>query len=265
MQNTCEDIEDIQETETRMVSVPIVRSSVATHDADVQAEANVPGTALLYMKTYGCSHNVSDSEYMEGILENYGYRFTKEKENANLWLLNSCTVKDPSQAAFMHLVKKGMELGIGVVVAGCVPQADRKLKGLEKVSVVGIQQIDRVVEVVEETLKGNVVRLLSKKKLPKLDLPKIRKNPMVEIIPLSTGCLGSCTYCKTRHARGKLGSYDPHVIVERAKNVLKEGVTEIWLSSEDTGAYGIDIGTDLPTLLYKLVDVLPKVGLDGNK
>ena len=44
----------------------------------------------------------------------------------------------------------------------------------------------------------------------------------VEIIPLSTGCLGSCTYCKTRHARGKLGSYHPDAIVSRARSVLTE-------------------------------------------
>ncbi|KAJ8531820.1 hypothetical protein ON010_g14142 [Phytophthora cinnamomi] len=80
---------------------------------------------------------------------------------------------------------------------------------------------------------------------------------MVEIIPLSTGCLGACTYCKTRHARGKLGSYTPEAIVSRAQTVISEGVTEIWLSSEDTGAYGIDIGTDLPTLLRKLLAVVP--------
>jgi len=83
------------------------------------------------------------------------------------------------------------------------------LRGLEKVSIIGVSQIDRVVEVVEESLKGHTVRLLAKKELPVLDLPKIRKNKLVEIIPLSTGCLGSCTYCKTRHARGKLGSYAP--------------------------------------------------------
>lgn len=65
-------------------------------------------------------------------------------------------------------------------------------------------QIDRVVEVVEETLNGNTVRLLTKKELPKLDLPKIRRSKFVEIVPLSTGCLGSCTYCKTKHARGLL-------------------------------------------------------------
>lgn len=125
-------------------------------------------------------------------------------------------------------------------------------------SILGVTQIDRVVEVVEEALAGNTVRLLAKKSLPALDLPKIRKNRLVEIIPLSTGCLGSCTYCKTRHARGKLGSYDPNAIVERTRQAVSEGVMEIWLTSEDTGAYGRDIGIDLPTLLRRIVAELPE-------
>jgi len=139
-----------------------------------------------------------------------------------------------------------------------VPQGDRNLKGLEDVSVIGVTQIDRVVEVMEEALKGNNVKLLAKKELPVLDLPKIRKNKFIEIIPLSTGCLGSCTYCKTRHARGKLGSYDPNAIVERARLAIAEGVVEIWLTSEDTGAYGRDIDTSLPKLLRSLIEILPK-------
>lgn len=106
-----------------------------------------------------------------------------------------------------------------------------------------------MVEVVEETLKGNKVRLYGKKSLPSLDLPKIRKNHLIEIIPINTGCLGSCTYCKTKHARGKLGSYQPEAIVARVKQVCEENVKEIWLTSEDTGAYGRDIGTDISQLL----------------
>ncbi|EEY53383.1 CDK5 regulatory subunit-associated protein 1 [Phytophthora infestans T30-4] len=239
-------------------TVQSTSSSTASSSSDIDSkEPSVPGTQLIWIKTYGCSHNVSDSEYMQGVLASYGYRFTQDPDAAQLWLLNSCTVKDPSQAAFMHLAVKGRKQNKAVVVAGCVPQADRHLKGLEEVSIVGIQQVDRVVEVVEETLKGHTVRLLAKNRLPELDLPKIRKNPMVEIIPLSTGCLGACTYCKTRHARGKLGSYTPEAIVSRAQTVINEGVTEIWLSSEDTGAYGIDIGTDLPTLMRKLLEVVP--------
>ena len=70
---------------------------------------------------------------------------------------------------------------------------------MKDVSMIGVSQIDRVVEAVEQTLQGNTVRMMAKKELPRLDLPKVRKNPLVEIIPLSTGCLGACTYCKTRY------------------------------------------------------------------
>lgn len=157
----------------------------------------------------------------------------------------------------MFNVEKAKKMGKPVVVSGCVPQGDRNLKGLEDVSVLGITQIDRVVEVMEETIKGNVVRLLAKKELPSLDLPKIRKNKLLEIIPLSTGCLNSCTYCKTKHARGKLGSYAPDAIISRAKQGIEEGVREIWLTSEDTGAYGRDIGTNLPELVRGLLKVIP--------
>ncbi|GCB72971.1 hypothetical protein scyTo_0002278 [Scyliorhinus torazame] len=71
-------------------------------------------------------------------------------------------------------------------------------------------------------------------------------------------CLNACTYCKTKHARGDLASYSVAELVDRAIQSFQEGVCEIWLTSEDTGAYGRDIGTDLPTLLWKLVEVIPE-------
>ncbi|XP_043942741.1 threonylcarbamoyladenosine tRNA methylthiotransferase-like [Protopterus annectens] len=71
-------------------------------------------------------------------------------------------------------------------------------------------------------------------------------------------CLNACTYCKTKHARGDLASYPVDELVNRAKQSFQEGVCEIWLTSEDTGAYGRDIGTDLPTLLWRLVEVIPE-------
>jgi threonylcarbamoyladenosine tRNA methylthiotransferase CDKAL1 len=239
------------------------------HADDVDEAKTVPGTQSIYMKTYGCSHNISDGEYMEGILSDYGYRIESDPALADLWLINSCTVKDPSQAAFMHLVNKGKAENKHVVVAGCVPQGDKSIPGLSDVSQVGITQIDRVVEVVESTLAGEKVQLLKKKELPSLDLPKKRKNRLVEIIPLSTGCLGSCTYCKTKHARGVLGSYSPDAIVDRVKSVvaepLSERISEIWLTSEDTGAYGRDIGTDIGQLLRRVVAELPDADVEDGK
>ena len=117
-------------------------------------------------------------------------------------------------------------------------------RGVQGVSVVGVTQIDKVVGVVEETLRGNAVSLLARKPLPALDLPKIRRNRHVEILPLSTGCLGACTYCKTKHARGVLGSYALEALVERMRAaVADDAVREVWLSSEDTGAWGRDLGS----------------------
>lgn len=217
----------------------------------------VPGTQTIYVKTFGCSHNQSDSEYMAGQLSAYGYTISEIPDDADVWLINTCTVKSPSQSAMETLIHKGRAARKPLVVAGCVPQGSKDLKELEGISLIGVQQIDHIVEVVEETLKGHEVRLLKRSTLPALNLPKIRKNNFVEILPINVGCLGACTYCKTKHARGHLGSYTVAALVDRVKTVISEGVKEIWLSSEDTGAYGRDIGVNLPILLRALVAELP--------
>ena len=227
---------------------------------------NIPGVQRVFIKTYGCSHNTSDSEYMMGLLSEYGYKLVEDFKDSDVCIINSCTVKNPSQEAFVNYVAKARDTGKKVVVAGCVPQGDRNIKGLEDCSMIGVTQIDRIVEVVEETLKGHNVKLLAKKELPSLDLPKIRRNALIEIVPINTGCLGSCTYCKTKHARGKLGSYSIEAIVNSCLKACKEGVKEIWLTSEDTGAYGRDINTDLPALVMEILknipdDVMIRIGI----
>ncbi len=206
------------------------------------------------------------------------FRIVQERANADLWILNSCTVKNPSEDHFRNEVDSGLDKGKKVVVAGCVPQGRPNAEYIKGLSVIGVQQIDRVVEVVEETLKGNQVRLFGNKKVDvteeerlngtsgetrkaggaSLALPKIRKNPLVEIIAINTGCLNACTYCKTKHARGQLGSYSIEEIVDRARTAFADGVVEIWLTSEDTGAWGRDLGQVLPDLLEELVKVIPE-------
>lgn len=65
-------------------------------------DGQVPGTQKIYVKTFGCSHNVSDSEYMMGQLVDYGYKLIDDPLDADLILINSCTVKNPSQESLMR-------------------------------------------------------------------------------------------------------------------------------------------------------------------
>lgn len=245
---------------TKRTQEPVVKDG----NDKIVNDSIIPGTQKIFIKTWGCTHNSSDSEYMAGQLSSYGYKIVEDSNAADLWLLNSCTVKNPAEDHFRNMLKKAQDSEIPIVLAGCVPQAAPNSSYIKGLSVIGVQQIDRVIEVVEETLKGNAVRLIGKKKEngkkiggARLDLPKIRRNPLIEIISINTGCLNACTYCKTRHARGELGSYPIEDIVNRVKQSFGEGVVEIWLTSEDTGAYGRDIGTNLPELLWKIVEVIP--------
>ena len=98
----------------------------------------MPGKQNIYVRTYGCSHNISDSEYMAGLLADYGFKIVDDIQSAHACLLNSCTVKNPSQEKFVNLVQKARDAGKPVVVSGCVPQGDRNLKGLEDVSILGV-------------------------------------------------------------------------------------------------------------------------------
>uniref|UniRef100_A0A8B9KWZ6 tRNA-t(6)A37 methylthiotransferase n=1 Tax=Astyanax mexicanus TaxID=7994 RepID=A0A8B9KWZ6_ASTMX len=270
-----DDIEDIasshdptahQRQFSRQSVVPRVRKRKEhLPGEELQADSVIPGTQKVWVRTWGCSHNNSDGEYMAGQLAAGGYKMTDNPTDADVWVLNSCTVKSPAEDHFRNSIKKAQEQNKKVVVAGCVPQAQPRMDYLKGLSIIGVQQIDRVVEVVDEAVKGHSVRLLGQKKDngrrlggARLDLPKIRKNPLIEIISINTGCLNACTYCKTKHARGDLASYPIEELVERARQSFQEGVCEIWLTSEDTGAYGRDIGTDLPSLLWELVKEIPE-------
>ncbi|KAK1932867.1 CDK5 regulatory subunit-associated protein [Babesia divergens] len=229
-------------------------------DSNQGSGCTVPERQSVYFKGFGCAHNMSDSEYMKGLLSEYGYALTDVLEDANVAVINSCTVKGPSQDAMSMEIQRARSLNIPVVVGGCVSQADRSLGVFQDsgVSLLGVQQVDKVVDVVEQTLKNRKVMLLDRKVLPSLNLPKIRQNKLIEIIPISTGCLGACTFCKTKHARGVLGSYSMEAILDRVEAVVAEGVQQIWLTSEDTGAYGIDIGTNIVTLLRGITALLPE-------
>jgi threonylcarbamoyladenosine tRNA methylthiotransferase CDKAL1 len=207
----------------------------------------------IFIKTYGCSLNQADSERLAALLSDAQFELVDCEEKADVVVINSCTVKKPTETKFFRYLNEKREQGKRIVVAGCIPQATPEL--LEGVSMIGTADIQEIVPVVEETLHGNAVTAVAGTHCERLSLPRIRRNKVIEIIPICDGCLGSCSYCIVKRARGSLRSYKVEDVLNTAKNALKEGAKELWLTAQDTGCYGKDIGVSLPDLLNRLTSL----------
>lgn len=208
-----------------------------------------------YVQTAGCLTNQSDAEQMAGLLKQAKFESVDTIEDADVVVFNTCTVKTPRENPFftqLDQFKKDHPYKIAVI-SGCIAPADKQK--LKDYPLVATRQIHHIVQVVEEALHDNVLQLLNNDEMPPLNLPKVRKNPMVEILPINRGCLGAGTFFKTKKARENIVSYPAAEIVEAAAKAVKEGVKEIWLASQDTFCYGSEMGTDLPALLEQLVQI----------
>lgn len=217
--------------------------------------------ASVHIETSGCAFNVADGEAMAGLLARDGFRLETDPARADVVILNTCTVKDRTFLDFRRRLHGLRERAHGgplprVVVAGCIPPAYAQTSLLEGVSTVSPDAIDRIGEVVRDTLRGRVVQAAAPSPLrARPGLPSVRRDPLVEILPIARGCLSACAFCQTRISRGRLVSFSAHDILERARRALDEGVKQIWLTGQDTGTWGRDIGGSLPGLIVSLLDL----------
>ena len=221
-------------------------------------------TSSYYIETYGCSLNLSDTEFMEARLEEAGFLPAESAEDADLLILNTCTVKDRTWFNFVKRVREyekkkkrtsGGTFRPALVIAGCIPRANPDREILKDYGQLGTDALPEIVEVANAALEGKRIRNIeSSRAWNRLNAPHARKNPVIEILPIAAGCLGSCAYCQTRFARGSLKSYPGEAVVDQAKKALDGGVREIWITAQDTGAWGKDRGSQLPVLLEKLLE-----------
>jgi threonylcarbamoyladenosine tRNA methylthiotransferase CDKAL1 len=163
---------------------------------------------------------------------------------------------------------KTVPKGTKLVVTGCLPLVNpARLKSeVEFDGVAGPACAEIIVDIVQGVSAGKHVEAVQNTAaLPRLDSPRKRVNPNISIIPICYGCLGACTYCCVRLARGQQRSYDIEEIVERVKEDLAEGVGEFWFTSQDMASYGQDLGCTLSELLEHVCriegDFLLRVGM----
>jgi MiaB-like tRNA modifying enzyme len=207
----------------------------------------------VHVEVYGCSANHADAEIASGILAEAGNTLVRSDEEADVSVILTCVVKTPTEVKIARRIGGLSASGHRLVVAGCMPKVERGL--VERIapgaSLVGPDDLARVVEAVEEASMGRRGVYLDGSSPDRTLLPRARGGGVIHIAPISAGCLGSCSYCIVKLARGRLRSFSPERIVTDAESAIHSGCREIWVTAEDTAAYDSD-GVRLPELLWML-------------
>ena len=215
----------------------------------------------VYIETYGCSANQSQSEVIAGLLTKYGYNIVDSEKDADAVILNSCVVKAVTEQKILHRLSTLAEKfpDSRLVVTGCFVDAgfDRLAAVVPNASFVSTHKTSEFAKVMDKVFGGGRVRLLETDEKIILGEPKIRRNKTIHIVPISTGCTGHCTYCATKIAKGDIKSYPKIRILQDIEKAVREGCKEVWITGQDTGAYGFDRYGE--SRLYELLEDITKI------
>ncbi len=212
----------------------------------------------IHISTYGCSMNQADTEIMLGKLQEAGYRISESEETADILIINTCGVKEPTERKVLKKISEINQSEKPFIVGGCLPKInfDEVIKaGSKFAAILDTNSLLFIVDIVKQVEKGErgIVNLDDKKNV-KLGNPRRLINSVIAIIPISEGCLGDCYYCCVKFARGRLLSYPPETILKEVETSILNGCREVWLTAQDTGAYRWN-NERLPQLLGRIVEL----------
>jgi len=208
----------------------------------------------IYFETYGCTANQNDSEIMKGLLASKGFNIVDNEKFADIVILNTCVVKGPTLKKVENRIKHFSRKKL--IVAGCMPEvlSERIRKLAPRASMISTHHVKDIVKSIMSAVRGKRTEIIGKFRKEKLCMPKVPKNKIIGITQLSQGCLGNCSYCIVKRAKGNLFSYSQDRILKDIRQNLRAGCKEIWLTSQDNSIYGLDRGkSELPELLRKLL------------
>jgi threonylcarbamoyladenosine tRNA methylthiotransferase CDKAL1 len=205
----------------------------------------------VWIESYGCAASKADSEMIAGQLKSYGYELARYDQESSLNIIVTCSVKDATEHKMLHRIGELTKQKKPTVVAGCLPKADRDMVEylFPSASLLGPHSIDRTIDVVNSAFSSKKMVILDDSPYNKINLPRIRLNPVVGIVEIASGCVSECTFCQTKLAKGEIRSYSAGEILRQIQHDISEGCKEIWLTSTDNGCYGKDLGSSIVELL----------------
>lgn len=200
----------------------------------------------VYLETFGCQMNVSDSERVATSLQLNGFEITRDQTQADVILVNTCSVREKAEQKLYTQVgrirhSEGPKRIIGVM--GCVAQLEGetlfdKIKGIDLV--VGTRAVGRVSDAIKKVLDGETeyVDLGERERDYDWSVAEVqRSSPYIAFIPIIEGCNKFCTYCIVPFSRGRERSLLASEIIRQVLELRREGVREVHLIGQNVNSY----------------------------
>jgi threonylcarbamoyladenosine tRNA methylthiotransferase CDKAL1 len=200
------------------------------NNADIQILETFRDQSV-YIETYGCRYNFGDTAKLIEILKSQGNTIVDSAETADSVIINTCTVVGPTERRMLRQLSRFRENDL--YVTGCMPEVQREaIFAVCTPTIISSKTIHEVYRSVKTVNGGGVA-----------------------IVQVAQGCVGRCTYCLTRIARGPLKSFPEEEILAEIQAHARTGTPEIQITAQDISCWGSDIGKSLPGLLNSIVDL----------
>jgi len=215
----------------------------------VLLEHNAKNTRKLYIESYGCQMNFSDSEIVASILAKEGFNTTNNMEEADLVLVNTCSIRDKAEQTVRKRLekynrvknKKNPNMKVGVL--GCM--AERlKSKFLEEEKIVDMvvgpdayKDLPNLVAEIDEGREAVNVLLSKDETYGDIAPVRLNSNGVTAFVSITRGCDNMCTFCVVPFTRGRERSRDPHSILEEVNDLWNKGFKEITLLGQNVDSF----------------------------
>jgi tRNA-2-methylthio-N6-dimethylallyladenosine synthase len=228
---------------------------VKTHDESRQGEALVLEAAptnkngrKLYIESYGCAMNFSDSEIVASILVDQGFETTNDFKNADVIFINTCSIRENAEVRVRNRLKefkvaKSKNPGMVVGVLGCM--AERlKAKFLEEEKLVDVvvgpdayRDLPNLIEQVDGGQRAVNVLLSREETYADINPVRLNSNGINAFVSIMRGCDNMCSFCVVPFTRGRERSRDAHSIIQECTDLFNEGYREVTLLGQNVDSY----------------------------
>lgn len=247
----------------------------AVQGTPLSIKNNEKNTRKLYIESYGCQMNFSDSEIVASILANEGFNTTQHLEDADLVLINTCSIREKAELTvrkrlekFNAIKKIRPQLKVGVL--GCMAERLKsQLLEEEKIvdMIVGPDAYKDLPNLIQEIDEGrNAVNVLLSKDETYGDIAPVRlnSNGVTAFVSITRGCDNMCTFCVVPFTRGRERSRDPHSILEEVHELWEKGFREITLLGQNVDSY-LWFGGGLKKDFDKVSDMQKEMAITFSK